>query len=266
MIVAKIHDLGGEYTPSVMTDKTGGTDRSSSISTRSFSDEMKFIRKAGKCRFEIKRGFVPEMKVPGVCFVSKALEPLIFGELENFSLKSGYGAFIPALKQIANVSSLPGIVKCSVGLPDCHSGYGFAIGNVAAFDMSDSKSVVSPGGVGFDINCGCRLIRTNLFERDVAPVKEQLTQSLFDTIPVGVGSRGVICTKKEDLENALLYGMDWSLREGYAWPEDKEHTEEFGRMLNADHTKVSARAKKRGLTQLGTLGSGNHYAEVQVGT
>ena len=99
------------------------------------------------------------------------------------------GGFLPGVKQIANVAALPGIVGNSVGLPDIHSGYGFAIGNMAAFDCSDPKAVVSPGGVGFDINCGVRLLRTNLSEKDVQPIKEQLTQSLFDHIPVGVGSK-----------------------------------------------------------------------------
>jgi tRNA-splicing ligase RtcB len=149
-------------------------------------------------------------------------------------------------------------------MPDVHSGYGFAIGNVAAFDMSDPSAVVSPGGVGFDINCGIRVLRTNLFESDLEGVKESLTQSLFNHIPVGVGSMGIIPTKDADLEDALQLGMDWSLREGYAWAEDKEHCEEYGRMLNADPSKVSARAKKRGLPQLGTLGAGNHYAEIQI--
>lgn len=107
-------------------------------------------------------------------------------------------------------------------------------------------------------------MRTNLMESDVRPVQELLAQTLFDHIPVGVGSQGILPTTKEDLEEVLELGMDWSLREGYAWPEDKEHCEEFGRMLNADPSKVSARAKKRGLPQLGTLGAGNHYAEIQV--
>ena len=151
-----------------------------------------------------------------------------------------------------------------MGLPDIHSGYGFAIGNMAAFDMDDPKAVVSPGGVGFDINCGVRLLRTNLMEKDVLPVKEQLAQSLFDHIPVGVGSKGIIPMNARDLDEALEMGMDWSLREGYVWAEDKEHCEEYGRMLNADPSKVSLRAKKRGLPQLGTLGAGNHYAEIQV--
>jgi tRNA-splicing ligase RtcB len=109
-----------------------------------------------------------------------------------------------------------------------------------------------------------RLLRTNLTEKDLEPVKEKLTQSLFDHIPVGVGSRGVIPTTSEDLEAALEQGMDWSLREGYAWAEDKEHCEEYGRMLSADPSCVSRRAKKRGLPQLGTLGAGNHYCEIQI--
>ncbi|KAM5287915.1 RNA-splicing ligase RtcB homolog [Ctenodactylus gundi] len=137
----------------------------------------------------------------------------------------------------------------SIGLPDVHSGYGFAIGNMAAFDMNDPEAVVSPGGVGFDINCGVRLLRTNLDESDVQPVKEQLAQAMFDHIPVGVGSKGVIPMNAKDLEEALEMGVDWSLREGYAWAEDKEHCEEYGRMLQADPNKVSARAKKRGLPQ-----------------
>ncbi|XP_026687201.1 tRNA-splicing ligase RtcB homolog [Diaphorina citri] len=135
---------------------------------------------------------------------------------------------------------------------------------MAAFDIGDPKSVVSPGGVGFDINCGVRLLRTNLWEKDVLPVQERLAQSMFDHIPVGVGSKGIIPMNARDLEEALEMGMDWSLREGYIWAEDKEHCEEYGRMLNADPSKVSMRAKKRGLPQLGTLGAGNHYAEIQI--
>ena len=123
---------------------------------------------------------------------------------------------------------------------------------------------MSPGGVGFDINCGVRLVRTSLTEKDVAPVKEALAQALFDHLPVGVGSQGMIPVTPGDLDAALELGLDWSLREGYAWPEDKEHCEEQGRMLAADPSAVSARARKRGLPQLGTLGAGNHYCEVQA--
>ena len=215
-------------------------------------------------KFIIEKGFVPGMRVPGAFFVNDHLEELMFEELEHHVKQGGVGGFLPAVKQIANVATLPGIVGASVGLPDVHSGYGFAIGNVAAFDMADPKAIVSPGGVGFDINCGVRLVRTNLTEDEVGPRREELAQSLFDHIPVGVGSQGVIPMTAKDLEEVLELGIDWSLREGFAWVEDKEHVEEYGRMLNADPTKVSARAKKRGLPQLGTLGAGNHYCEIQV--
>ncbi|KAL6051041.1 RNA-splicing ligase RtcB [Balamuthia mandrillaris] len=233
--------------------------------SRSFEEELKYIEHAGPCKYTIKTGFVPNMKVPGTFYVNDALKDLVLEELQDYCANpTGLGGFIPALKQIANVASLPGIVGGSLGMPDVHSGYGFAIGNVAAFDMSDPQAIVSPGGVGFDINCGVRLVRTNLDYKDIKNVKEELAQTLFDHIPVGVGSKGVIPTTSRDLEEALEMGIDWSLREGYAWAEDKEHCEEYGRMLNADPSKVSTRAKKRGLPQLGTLGAGNHYAEVQV--
>uniref|UniRef100_A0A7R9TXY5 RNA-splicing ligase RtcB homolog n=1 Tax=Prasinoderma coloniale TaxID=156133 RepID=A0A7R9TXY5_9VIRI len=229
---------------------------------------MAYLERLDPNRWRIKAGFVPEMKVDGMFYVNEKLQGLALGELEvaceRAKASGGGGGFLPAVKQIANVAALPGVVGHSVGLPDVHSGYGFAIGNVAAFDMDDPDAIVSPGGVGFDINCGVRLIRTNLSEEDVAPIKEQLTQSLFDHIPVGVGSQGIIPTTAGDLNEALEMGMDWSLREGYAWAEDKEHCEEYGRMLTADPNKVSTRAKKRGLPQMGTLGAGNHYAEVQV--
>merc|ERR1719361_2680954 len=226
---------------------------------------MKFIhQKQNSFQFTIDKGFVPNMRVIGKFFVNPKLEKIVFDELREHCNRGAFGGFLPAVKQISNVAGLPGIVKHSIAMPDVHAGYGFSIGNVAAFNMNDPLAVVSPGGVGFDINCGVRLIRTNLLFSDVEPVKEKLAQALFDHIPVGVGSQGIIPTRQSDLEEALQLGVDWSLREGYAWPEDKEHCEEFGRMLNADPSKVSARAKKRGLPQMGTLGAGNHYAEIQV--
>ena len=235
---------------------------------RSYDQEAEFIAEDDEQpgKFHISRGFVPNMRVPGIFYVNEHLSRLMFEELQAFCSRgknAGRGGFLPAVKQIANVACLPGIVNASIAMPDCHSGYGFAIGNVAAFDMDDPNAVVSPGGVGFDINCGVRVLRTNLMEEDVLPVRQQLTQALFDHIPVGVGSLGIIPTSSSDLEEALEMGIDWSLREGYAWPEDKEHCEEYGRMLQADPRKVSSRAKKRGLPQLGTLGAGNHYAEIQ---
>ncbi|KAL3103374.1 hypothetical protein niasHS_002560 [Heterodera schachtii] len=230
---------------------------------RTYKDELNFIERISPVEFKIKKGFVPNMNVEGRFYVNAALEKLMFDELEVSTISSAAG-FLPAVKQIGNVASLPAIVKNSIGLPDVHSGYGFAIGNIAAFDSADPQSVVSPGGVGFDINCGVRLIRTNLFEKDVQPHKEQLAQTMFDYIPVGIGSKGIIPINVRDFEECLEMGMDWTLREGYSWAEDKEHCEEYGRMLQADASKVSLRAKKRGLPQLGTLGAGNHYGEVQV--
>eukprot|EP00168_Porphyra_purpurea_P016550 TRINITY_DN5396_c0_g1_i1.p1 TRINITY_DN5396_c0_g1~~TRINITY_DN5396_c0_g1_i1.p1 ORF type:complete len:462 (+),score=137.64 TRINITY_DN5396_c0_g1_i1:24-1388(+) len=232
---------------------------------RTLAEEMAYVSRLDDTSYEIRPGFVEGMRVPGRFFVNPQLEKLVFGELELACERGADGGgFLPAVKQIANVATLPGIVSGSLAMPDLHSGYGFAIGNVAAFDMDDPEAVVSPGGVGFDINCGVRLLRTNLTEADVADKKELLAQTLFDHIPVGVGSQGIIPTTSESLCEALELGMDWSLRQGYAWPEDKEHCEEYGRMPGADASKVSARARKRGLPQLGTLGAGNHYAEIQV--
>ena len=153
--------------------------------------------------------------------VNDDLEQLLLEELKNsVGEGGGGGGFIPALRQVANVAALPGIVKASMAMPDVHSGYGFCIGNVAAFDMDDPDAIISPGGVGFDINCGVRLIRTNLMEEDVTgEVREQLAQALFDHIPVGVGTKGVIPVTLKDLDEVLLLGIDWALREGYAWPE-----------------------------------------------
>ncbi|KAK4532935.1 hypothetical protein CCYA_CCYA14G3792 [Cyanidiococcus yangmingshanensis] len=231
---------------------------------RQYLDEKNFIEKVSDTRFEIKKGFVPNMRVKGAFYVNSVLEELVFEELRVACERGSAGGFLPAVTQVANVASLPGITGYSVAMPDLHSGYGFAIGNVAAFRVDDPEAVVSPGGVGFDINCGVRLLRTNLFERDLQPLREKIAQALFDHLPVGVGSRGIIFTTPRDLDEALASGIDWSLREGYSWAEDKEHCEEYGRMLQADPEKVSARAKKRGLPQLGTLGAGNHYAEIQI--
>eukprot|EP01025_Chloroclados_australasicus_P046696 TRINITY_DN5153_c0_g2_i2.p1 TRINITY_DN5153_c0_g2~~TRINITY_DN5153_c0_g2_i2.p1 ORF type:complete len:527 (+),score=62.11 TRINITY_DN5153_c0_g2_i2:58-1581(+) len=231
---------------------------------RTYREELEYIEQLNDCQYMVHKGFVPGMAVPGTFYVNDRLKDLIFEELQLHVRRGEHGGFLPAVKQLANVAGLPGIVKSSIALPDVHSGYGFAIGNVAAFDMSNPKAVVSPGGVGFDINCGVRLIRTNLMEKDILDKKEVMAQALFDHIPVGVGSQGIIPTNAKDLEAALEMGMDWSLREGYSWAEDKEHCEEYGRMLNANPGSTTSRAKKRGLPQMGTLGAGNHYAEIQV--
>ena len=135
---------------------------------------------------------------------------------------------------------------------------------MAAFDINDPTAIVSPGGVGFDINCGVRLLRTNLFEKDVNSVKEELCQSLFEHIPVGVGTKGSVKIDDKELIQVLETGVEWSVKKGFSWAEDKDHCEENGCMASADASKCSNKAKKRGLPQLGTLGAGNHYAEIQV--
>lgn len=232
---------------------------------RTYEEELAFLEKISATHYKVNIGFVPNMRVPAMVLVDDALEQLLLAELKESTSGDKGAGFLPALKQVANVAALPGIVKMSIAMPDVHSGYGFCIGNVAAMDMDDPEAVVSPGGVGFDINCGVRLIRTNLTEADVTgQVREDLCQALFDHIPVGVGGTGVIPLDAKDLDEILLTGIDYCLKEGYAWPEDRDHCEENGRMLLADPSKVSKRAKKRGITQLGTLGAGNHYCEVQV--
>lgn len=193
---------------------------------RSFEEELAFLTKLSPTRYQVKKGFVPNMKVDAEVIVNDDLEQLLLEELKQSvgegggSGSGGRGGFIPALRQVANVAALPGIVKASMAMPDVHSGYGFCIGNVAAFDMDDPDAIISPGGVGFDINCGVRLIRTNLTEEDVTgDIREQLAQALFDHIPVGVGTKGVIPVTPKDLDEVLLLGIDWAMREGYAWPE-----------------------------------------------
>ncbi|WP_400203343.1 RtcB family protein [Candidatus Methanomassiliicoccus intestinalis] len=165
-----------------------------------------------------------------------------------------------APEQAANVSCLPGIVGNSLAMPDIHWGYGFPIGGVAAMDADEG--VISPGGIGFDINCGVRLVRTDLEIADVQPHIKELISALFKNVPSGVGSEGLINLTKSQIDEVLLEGGEWAVRNGYGWDEDLLVTEEEGRMKNADPSKVSDKSRKRGIPQLGSLGSGNHFLEV----
>ena len=167
-----------------------------------------------------------------------------------------------AVQQIANVACLPGVFRYSIAMPDIHFGYGFPIGGVAAFNMRNG--VVSPGGVGFDINCGVRLIKSNLRQEDIEDHLDELVNALFKNIPSGVGSKGKVKLSREDIDNVLDYGAEWAVENGYGWDEDLEVLEENGRIKSADSSKVSSKAKKRGIPQLGSLGSGNHFLEIQV--
>ena len=167
-----------------------------------------------------------------------------------------------AVQQIVNVACLPGVFRYSIAMPDIHFGYGFPIGGVGAFNMRNG--VVSPGGVGFDINCGVRLIKSNLRQEDVEGHLDELVDALFKNVPSGVGSKGKVKLSKEDINNVLDYGAEWAVENGYGWEEDLEVLEENGRIKAADSSEVSDKAKKRGIPQLGSLGSGNHFLEIQV--
>ncbi len=187
------------------------------------------------------------MVVPAHIFASRAL-------IQDMDDKVG--------EQLCNVACLPGIVRAGMAMPDAHWGYGFPIGGVAAFDP-DRGGVISVGGVGYDISCGVRTMRTGLVREDVAARQTQLADALFQGVPVGLGSQGRVRTDEEVLEQVLTRGAVWAVQQGYGTREDLPYIEEQGRLAGADPGKVSATAKKRQLHQVGTLGSGNHYLEVQ---
>jgi len=167
------------------------------------------------------------------------------------------------LEQIANVAELPGLVGSAMTMPDAHWGYGFPIGGVAAFD-ADAGGIISAGGVGFDISCGIRCLRTDLVLPDLAPSMERLAEALFRSIPAGVGEEGEIRLSPKELDVVLREGAAWAVRQGYGSEADLEFVEERGRVKGADPSCVSDLAKKRQRGEMGTLGSGNHYLEVQV--
>jgi len=165
------------------------------------------------------------------------------------------------IQQAINVSTIPGVLKHVVVLPDGHEGYGFPVGGVAAMDAKEG--MISPGGVGYDINCGVRLIKTNLTEKDVRPRLRDLVSELFTSIPSGVGSKGAVRLSSSDLDEVLVKGVQWAVDHGYGSKDDADVCEENGQIKNADPSKISPTARKRGAPQLGSLGSGNHFLEVQ---
>lgn len=165
--------------------------------------------------------------------------------------------------QITNVATLPGVTKYALCMPDGHFGYGFPIGGVAAMDV-DEGGVISPGGIGFDINCGMRLMVTNLTYDEVKPRIKKLVDRLYERVPAGVGSRGFVKISRDDFRKVVEQGAQWCVRNGYGWEEDLELIEEQGCLQGADSAKISDKAIDRGFNQIGTLGSGNHYLEIQV--
>ena len=204
------------------------------------------LEKAGTCKWLIPK--TGPMRVPG----------LIFSDTELIKAVQKDQSII----QVANVATLPGIVGHSLAMPDIHWGYGFPIGGVAAFNLDEG--IVSPGGVGYDINCGCRLMTTLLQADEIRPMMRDLVLALFKNVPSGVGSTGPIRLSRSDEAKVAVQGATWAVKKGFGTTEDLERTEDRGTMEGADPSVISERAIKRGSNQLGTLGSGNHFVEIQV--
>ncbi len=207
------------------------------------------LEKIDDYRWRIPTSYKPGMRVPGIIYADEKLLKDIRHD--------------KALEQVANVAFLPGIVNASLGMPDLHWGYGFSIGGVAATDI-DEGGVISPGGVGYDINCGVRLLKTNFKYEEIKDKIKELVYALFSDIPSGVGSKGDIKISAKEERELLVKGAKWAVEKGYGVPEDLECTEEYGAIEGADPAVVSERAYERGKAQSGTLGSGNHFLEVQV--
>lgn len=204
----------------------------------------KKLKKIGNCILEYEKE--GGMRVPVKLFLSEKL----LEEVEE-----------GAIQQAINVAHLPGIYKYSLAMPDMHFGYGFPIGGVAALDINEGG--LSPGGIGFDINCGVRLLRTNLMVDEIKPKLKQLLEKIFKNIPSGVGKGGKLRLSMSQLDDVLDEGAKWAVKNNYGYENDLKHTEEQGRLKFANHEKVSKKAKERGLPQLGTLGAGNHFLEIQ---
>jgi len=198
--------------------------------------------------WEVPSSYKDYMRVPARIYASEELLEKMKSDL--------------TLQQTINVASLPGIVRYSMVMPDGHQGYGFPIGGVAATDFE--TGVISPGGVGYDINCGVRLIRTNLKEEEVRPHLGEILDGLFEYIPAGLGLSGKVTLTESQLDDVLLGGSEWCIENGYGWDDDLERTEEGGRLKAANPAKIDEKSRKRGAPQLGTLGSGNHFLEVGV--
>jgi tRNA-splicing ligase RtcB (3'-phosphate/5'-hydroxy nucleic acid ligase) len=208
--------------------------------------DLEKVRRIDSTRIEIPVDYKQGMRVNGIIYVDEALEKILE---------------IQAIDQVANVATLPGIVKSSMAMPDVHTGYGFSIGGVAAFDLKDG--IVSPGGVGYDINCGVRLLRSNLRKDNVTAKIKDLVSVLYNEIPSGVGSKGKVRLGPDDEKRILKKGAQWAVEQGFGESGDLEKIESGGCIEGADPSLISNKAYERGRSQQGTLGSGNHFLEVQ---
>jgi tRNA-splicing ligase RtcB len=198
--------------------------------------------------WEVPEDFRKDMRAPARLYASEELLEATLGD--------------KSVNQLINTSTLPGIVKHALAMPDIHQGYGFPIGGVVATELPDG--IISPGGVGYDINCGVRLMATNIWQEELEPHLEDLGTLIYHNCPSGVGKKGHLRLSENELEELVTDGSRWALRKGYARKQDVQRTEEQGQLAGADPNQLSKRAKQRGLPQVGTLGSGNHFIEVDV--
>ena len=205
--------------------------------------------KIGENQYQIDADSNLGMKVPVRIYADK---PLLEKMLSDRTIM-----------QARNVASIPGIVGHSIVLPDGHEGYGFPVGGVAAMDAKEG--MISPGGVGYDINCGVRLLRSNLTEKTVRLKLKELVTELFKSIPSGVGSKGAVKLSNSSLDEVLVRGVNWAVDNGFGLASDSDVCEESGQISGADPNKVSEKARKRGAPQLGSLGSGNHFSRSSKG-
>lgn len=211
--------------------------------------ERKYIKKLSPYLFEIPQSYRGDMRVPARIYANDALLDQILNDR--------------SLEQVVNTATLPGIVKYALAMPDIHQGYGFSIGGVVATDPKEG-GIISPGGVGYDINCGVRLLASQMEEEELQPYLDDLASAIYRYVPSGVGKGGFLKISTQELDEVLRTGARWALRRGMARSEDLIHTEEGGAMPGADPGKVSRKAKERGRSQIGTLGAGNHFAELDV--
>lgn len=210
--------------------------------------DRKDFRRVDRFIWELPKETRPDMRVPARLFADAELLGAAFRDR--------------TIEQLLNTATLPGIVRHALAMPDFHEGYGFPIGGVAAMDVK--TGVISPGGVGYDINCGVRLLASRLEQEEIAPYLQDLTTALYQSCPSGVGGKGRVRVSERELDELVTQGARWALKRGQARPEDLAHTEEEGCLPGADPGKVSARAKERGRPQVGSLGAGNHFLEIDA--
>lgn len=208
--------------------------------------DLSKLKQISPILWEIPKSFRSDMRVPARVYASEAM----LHEIERDR----------SLEQLVNVATLPGIQTCALAMPDMHEGYGFPIGGVAAFDTKEG--IISPGGIGYDINCGVRLLRTGISRGEAEPYLRDLGRTIFSEVPSGVGREGRLTLKGHDLDAVLLGGAGRMLELGYAEKDDIAHIESNGKLAGADPSLVSEQAKARGRDQLGTMGAGNHFVEV----